>query len=108
MMVPKFQYVRSKKLLEACREIPCQHCGSEHGVVAAHSNWAEHGKGRSIKASDVYVASLCFRCHSELDSGKNWSREERKAIWTSAHRRTVGILCAIGLWPEGIPVPETP
>jgi hypothetical protein len=55
----KFRYVRSKKLLEACREIPCQLCGAQDGtVVAAHSNQAKHGKGRGIKASDEFVAAL--------------------------------------------------
>lgn len=105
-MAPKFAYVRSKPLLKACREIACQHCGAQDGTVcAAHSNLAEHGKGRSIKASDVFVASLCHACHSQLDQGARWSREERKAIWTAAHMKTVALLCAMGLWPEGVATP---
>jgi hypothetical protein len=105
-MFPKRQYVRSKKLMEAYRLIPCQHCGAEdHTVAGAHANWGEFGKGKSIKADDNRCASLCFRCHSELDAGKNWSREERKAIWTAAHTKTVALLCAMGLWPEGVPQP---
>lgn len=66
--LPKFDYVRSPALLKACRELACQHCGKEDGtVVAAHSNQGKHGKGRSVKASDVYVAALCFNCHTVLD-----------------------------------------
>lgn len=107
MRFPKFQYVRSKKLLEACRLIPCQHCGAQDGtVVAAHSNWSEHGKGKSIKASDIYVASLCSICHHQLDQGLLWSREQRKEIWTAAHRKTVALLNAMGLWPDGVPQPQ--
>lgn len=102
----KFLYVRSPALIEACRQIPCQHCGAEDGTVcAAHSNWSEHGKGRGIKASDIYVASLCHRCHSELDQGSMWSREERRRIWDVAHFRTVVLLNKLGLWPAGVPQP---
>lgn len=105
-MISKFAYVRSKPLLQAARKIPCQHCGAQDGTVcAAHSNQSIHGKGRGIKASDIYIASLCFTCHRELDMGKNWSREERKTIWTAAHQKTVALLNKLGLWPEGVPVP---
>ena len=48
--VPKQAYVRSKALLEACREIPCQHCHRDDGtVVAAHSNQARHGKASTAR-----------------------------------------------------------
>ena len=58
MKYPKHQYVRSKALLEAAREIPCQWCGADDGtVVAAHTNWGA-GKGRSNKADDNMIASL--------------------------------------------------
>jgi hypothetical protein len=106
--IPKFQYVRSKPLLTACREIPCQNCGVADGTVcAAHSNQARHGKGRSVKASDVFVASLCHKCHSELDQGSGMTRSEREAMWDSAHRSTVKTLVKRGLWPLGVEVPET-
>lgn len=104
--VAKFSYVRSQALLEACRAIPCQHCGREDGTVcAAHSNQGEHGKGKSVKASDVFVASLCFACHGQLDQGREWSQAERVAIWAAAHRRTVALLVQLGLWPAGIEAP---
>lgn len=104
--VVKHQYVRSKKLLEACREIPCQHCGIADGtVVAAHSNALAHGKGRSIKASDQFVASLCHRCHGDIDQGSYLTKDERVAIWTAAHERTVKELNRLGLWPKGVPQP---
>lgn len=106
--IPKFSYVRSKALLVACREIPCQSCGVADGtVVAAHSNQARHGKGRSIKASDVFVASLCGKCHSDLDQGAAMSRDERAGMWDAAHRNTVRELVRRGLWPMNCPIPET-
>lgn len=105
---PKRQYVRSKKLLEACRQIPCQHCGIDDGTVcAAHSNWSQHGKGKSVKASDDRVASLCFECHLALDQGRLTSKEQRQQAWWSAHIHTVRELVDRNLWPASVPVPKT-
>ena len=104
-MRPKFTYVRSKKLMEAYRAIPCQHCGRDDGTVCgAHSNQAKHGKGRGIKASDIYCASLCSRCHSMLDQGYSMTREEREAMWEKAHSETWPKLVIGGLWPADIPL----
>lgn len=86
--------------------LPCQNCGNEHAIQAAHSNWSEHGKGRGIKASDVYTAALCLRCHYELDQGDELTKDERKEMWTTAHRKTVDLLVSRGEWPKGIPVPQ--
>ena len=98
-MFPKFRYIRSKRILEACRAMACQHCGAQDGtVIAAHSNQARHGKGRSIKASDQFVAALCFRCHHEVDQGKA-DKATRLAIWEAAHERTKAILEREELWP---------
>lgn len=106
-MIQKTQYIRSAKLMQAYRKIPCQHCGVDDGTVCgAHSNSAEHGKGRGIKASDVYCASLCHSCHMAIDQGRSLSRSERVAIWNEAHAKTVKALVALGLWQVGVPVPE--
>lgn len=105
--IPKTTYVRSRQLLSACREIPCQHCGAQDGtVVAAHSNRGSHGKGRGMKASDQYVASLCHTCHFEVDQGSRLSHDERAAIWDKAHDRTVRELLGRGLWPLDVPIPD--
>lgn len=110
---PKFAYVRSKALREAYRLIPCQYdrddglCGvAGETVCCNHSNWAIHGKGKSIKASDVYGASGCLFHHAMLDQGKWWTDAEKKAYWWRAHQRSVRLLVALGLWPEGIAVPD--
>jgi len=83
--------------------LPCQHCGNDHNVQAAHSNWSEHGKGRGIKASDIYVAALCLKCHFEIDQGNQLSKEERKEAWLTAHKKTVR--CLQDQWPKGVPLP---
>ena len=105
MMFPKHNYVRSKKLLENARLIPCQCCLADDGtVVAAHTNWGG-GKGRGIKADDNQIASLCFSCHTELDQGKWMTKMERMGMWRTAHERTVWLLNEMGLWPKDVPQP---
>lgn len=89
---------RNQRLLEAARELPCQHCGVQDGtVVAAHSNQLRDGKGRGIKAHDYRIASLCYRCHSDLDQGSTMSKQERLDMWEEAHRRTIGLLFERGI-----------
>jgi hypothetical protein len=73
--------------------------------VAAHSNWAEHGKGRGIKASDQYIAALCVKCHFALDQGTEMTDVERREMWDRAHAKTVREILARGLWPVHIPLP---
>lgn len=105
-MYPKFTYYRSQELLRNAREIPCQHCGIDDGtVVAAHSNLLKHGKARGKKASDQYIASLCYRDHMELDQGNKMTKAEREAMWQSAHEKTVNKLVGLGLWPKDVPNP---
>lgn len=106
-MYPKHQYVRSKKLMEAYREIECQNCGRDDGsVCGAHSNMSQHGKGRGIKSSDLYAASLCHVCHSALDQGSHLSRMDRETLWSNAHRKTVREMLKRGLWPLDVEVPD--
>lgn len=103
----KSEIVRCKAILVACRTLSCQHCGADDGtVVAAHSNWLQHGKGMGRKADDRYVAALCFRCHSELDQGSHWPAQLRRAVWLAAHTKTMDELIRRGLWPEKIPLPQ--
>jgi hypothetical protein len=84
---------RNKTLLELVRNFPCQHCLIQDGtVVAAHSNQLRDGKGRGIKANDYRIAALCYRCHMELDQGKDLSKLERVEMWEEAHRKTIGLL----------------
>jgi len=106
MKYPKHNYVRSTTLLRNAREIPCQHCGVDNGtVVAAHTNWGG-GKGRSVKADDNLIASLCHECHMELDMGYHMAKEQRQEMWLTAHLKTVQKLLDLGLWPSNVPIPE--
>ena len=84
---------RNKKLLELCREIPCQSCGRmDSTVCAAHSNQQRDAKGTGIKAHDYRIAALCSNCHHSIDNGNKLTREERREIWELAHRLTIGYM----------------
>ena len=105
MMFPKFNYFRSKAHLKNVADLPCQNCYIEGQTQAAHSNWAEHGKGRGIKASDEFTAALCQTCHYELDQGSKLSKDERQKMWIMSHIRTYNKLKSLGLWPKDVPMP---
>jgi len=99
---PKFNYFRSKQHLKNVASLPCQNCYMEGQTQAAHSNLAEHGKGRSIKASDEYVAALCQKCHYELDQGNKLNKEQKRDLFMLALQKTVCRLVEQGLWPKEI------
>jgi hypothetical protein len=89
---------RNPKLLELARGQKCMNCFAEDGtIVSAHSNASHHGKGKSIKAHDIFIAWLCFRCHQYYDEGAGpdptgvWgpSREDKQEMWRRAHDRTM-------------------
>ena len=93
---------RSKKVLNAAREMACQFCGIDNGtIVMAHSNQLKHGKGMGIKASDVFVAALCYTCHNIVDGrcAPDMARETRDYLWTTAHKNTIAYLMKKGLLP---------
>ncbi|MEM8096274.1 hypothetical protein Q4R81_17575 [Morganella morganii] len=67
---------RSKKWLQAVREIDCCVLCGKYGVQAAHRN---EGKGVGIKVDDCLTAALCEECHSRIDNGRDMTREERRS-----------------------------
>lgn len=78
---------------ELCRGQPCYLLiagvcvGGTETTVPCHSNASIHGKGRGIKAHDVYTVPGCWRCHAVLDQGAQFSRDEKFAIWDAAYAR---------------------
>jgi len=61
----------------------CQ--GGTETTVAAHSNWACHGKGMGKKASDAYTVWSCAACHiGWLDQGSA-PKEVKQATFMRAH-----------------------
>jgi hypothetical protein len=80
---------RAPKLLRDARDrscllrVPGICCGDPATVCAAHANWSEFGKGKSIKAHDWASARGCMTCHRWLDQGPA-PRETKKRIWFAA------------------------
>ena len=72
--------MRSPKRLAEIRKLQCVRCGNPNSQ-AAHSNSAKHGKGRSIKASDEFTISLCFKCHAAFDRFELGNRAENEAMF---------------------------
>lgn len=70
---PKPEAHRNPVLLAMARDKPCllrvpgQCVGGTETTVAAHSNWACHGKGGARKADDQYTVWGCAGCHHWLD-----------------------------------------
>jgi len=85
---------RNRKLLDLARNMSCVECGTDDGtIVAAHSN---QGKGMGIKASDATIMFLCYRCHTELDSGKTMSRDEKRQFSYKNNAKTLQLLLEEG------------
>lgn len=72
--------MRDAKRLAAIRRLPCIRCGNPNSQ-AAHSNSAKHGKGRGIKASDLFVIPLCVICHAAFDRFELGNRAESEAMF---------------------------
>ena len=94
-IIQKYEHFRSKKLTDSARDQACQNCGSMGTTVSAHSNWMAHGKGKSIKAEDCFIAWLCKDCHFWCDFGTGnditdlWDDGEKKGMWQAAHDKTL-------------------
>ena len=85
---------RNKKLLNLAKDMPCIECGADDGtVVAAHSN---QGKGIGLKASDASIMFLCYRCHTEYDSGKLMTRDEKREFAYRNNAKTLRLLLEQG------------
>jgi hypothetical protein len=57
---------RNKKLTESARHEVCVSCGAPNSVWC-HSNEYLHGKGRSMKANDIFGFYGCIHCHDWYD-----------------------------------------
>ena len=83
--------MRDAKRLAAIRKLPCVRCGYPHSQ-AAHSNSSKHGKGRGIKASDLYTVPLCYVCHAAFDKFELGTRQESEALFDGWLEKTERML----------------
>lgn len=98
--VPKVVPFRSEAWLAAVRDIPCVFCGAK--AEPAHRN---EDKGVGTKTDDCLTAALCRAHHVEIDQGKGFDREERRARLDSAIVLTVREMVRrgrLGLMKKGL------
>lgn len=92
--VPKTVQHRNRRLLDLARGMPClisvaDVCNRDADTtVAAHSNWAVHGKAAARKADDQWSCWSCSACHGWLDQG-GAPEDEKLAAFMAGHRRQV-------------------
>lgn len=100
IVIEKDQPFRSEAWLAAVRDIPCVFCGAK--AEPAHRN---EDKGVGTKTDDCLTAALCRAHHVEIDQGKGFDREERRARLDSAIVLTVREMVRrgrLGLMKKGL------
>lgn len=93
--------IEMPKLLKHANGQPCtvrhpDHC-TDGGVVAAHYNWADGGKGKGLKCHDTHIAYACEGCHRFIDNAAAAPVDERKLWWLKGHLKTLYIIVRDGL-----------
>lgn len=86
--------MKSKKWLAAVGSLDCCVLCNSYGVQVAHRN---EGKGMGTKTSDCLTAALCMACHYEIDNGRHYTRDERRALMDKAIVLTFNRLVENGL-----------
>lgn len=97
---------RNPKLTALARGAPCMVnvpgvCNRDPATtVWAHSNQLRHGKGKGIKAHDIFGALACSSCHDFIDGRSRAGYRgavEPVTYWQIAHERTILYLFERGL-----------
>lgn len=103
-IVPKYDYVRSRKLLDSSRGQVCtlNFHGCDYGTettVACHAGFDYTGKGGSIKSSDVFSVDGCHNCHSILDGRQpsEYTQDQKDWFFWRAFVKTTNRRIAEGL-----------
>ena len=91
--VPKEDRHESEAWRRAVAALPCVLCRREGDTQAAHRN---EGKGMGLKTDDALTAALCTACHSAIDQGKEFTREERRQRLDLAILLTIRALARAG------------
>lgn len=65
-----------RRWFAAVASLECCVLCRQYGVQVAHRN---EGKGMGLKTPAHMTAALCLECHMRIDSGKDMTRDERRA-----------------------------
>jgi hypothetical protein len=80
---------RSEALRQSARDEACAACGVEDGtIVWCHSNEYRHGKGKGLKAHDLFGFYGCMYCHARYDAGHE-TREDKHTFFREAWERSM-------------------
>ena len=83
---------RSESFRRLIATLPCQSCGAE-GVQVAHRN---EGKGMGMKVSDALVVALCPTCHTAMDQGGEFTKQERRDMFNECYVKQMKTLVEMG------------
>jgi hypothetical protein len=92
-LVPKDRRHESEAWRRAVASLPCVLCHREGETQAAHRN---EGKGMCMKTDDALTAALCHTCHTAIDQGPDYSRDERRRRIDVAILLTIRALARAG------------
>lgn len=102
----KDQPARHERYRRIVAALSCACCGIAGHSQAAHPN---EGKGMGLKADDRLCFPMCADrpgergCHSLLDQGALYPRDDRRRFERLAGDRTRATVRAMGLWPADLP-----
>lgn len=105
MLLPKSTVIRSKRIRDFARGMPCTvrgpMCnGNPETSVWAHSPFrAAGGGGMAFKVSDVYGCVACLSCHDWLDGRQQYDGpcESKTAAYHRAQDRSLQLLIDAGI-----------
>lgn len=92
--VPKEDHFYSEAWRRAVAGLPCVLCNRWNETQAAHRNESKAG-GKKLM-DDCWTAALCVACHSAIDQGKDFTREERRQRLDLAILLTIRALARAG------------
>lgn len=94
VIVEKEDHFYSEAWRRAVAGLPCVLCNRWNETQAAHRN--EDKAGGKKLMDDCWTAALCTTCHSEIDQGKTFTREERRQRLDLAILLTIRALARSG------------
>ncbi|MGA9855318.1 MAG: nuclease domain-containing protein [Gammaproteobacteria bacterium] len=94
--------IRSKAITQSAKGESCAvlspYCNHDRStVVWAHSNLHIHGKGRGIKAHDLFGCYSCSTCHDWIDRRGSGEGEYRDAYFHRAMAESIMRLIERGI-----------
>ena len=96
---------RNQKIIDFAKGQSCTlrlatYCdGGGASSVWAHSNLMRHGKGRGVKAHDIFGCIACFGCHDVLDGRvrSHFAEEDLDREFQRAHEESLLLLLDKGV-----------